>query len=274
MISIVVLREIVTQGGILGLVTIAAFITSRVIRIDDLTLEGSFSAGSGLVAALVHASLPLVVALPVSFFFGGFLGIGTGLLHERLGINNVLSGLCMTALLFSVNLAMVGAYASIPAAILPHFFKIPMPLIVLLVLVMVYGVVATLLKSSLGLCMVASGYSPTMVQSFGRNPAFFKIAALAIANGIAALAGALFAFHTGFYSITGNVGILIGALSGLLIGSVMNARFSVWLLVGALAQQVIFAVIISAGLNPVWNTALKAVLIIVLVAGFQTKERN
>jgi len=274
MIAGVVLQEVVVQGCIMGLVTVATFLTSRIIRMDDLTLEGSFSVGGALVALCMQQHVSLVLAIPLALLVGATLGVGTGVLHEYIGINKVLSGLCMTALLFSCNLAGVGAYASIPLQVLTTLCGVSMPVIMVCVAIAVSFGVSWLLSSTLGLYMIASGHSPLMVQSVGRNPALFKIGTLALANGLSACAGSLFVLHTGFYSITGNVGILIGALSGLLLASLVTSRGNLWLFAGACLQQAIFACIISVGLNPVWNNALKAILIIVLVASIQRNDRS
>jgi putative ABC transport system permease protein len=274
MIGVVVLQEVLVQGCIMGLVTVSTFLTSRVIRMDDLTLEGSFSVGGALVAFCMQQHVSLVYAAPIGLVVGAVLGVGTGVLHEYVGINKVLSGLCMAAVLFSCNLAVVGAYASIPMQILPQLCGVGMPVIMGCIAFSVYLCVSWVLKSTLGLYMIASGHSPIMVQSVGRNPALFKVVTLALANSLAAFAGSLFVLHTGFYSITGNVGILIGALSGLLIASLVTQQCNLWLFVGACIQQAIFALIISIGLNPIWNNALKAMLIILLVASVQRNERG
>ncbi len=274
MISVILLREVLLQGSIMALVTIAAFLTSRVARIDDLTIEGSFGAGGALIALLVNYHWPLMLGLPGALVLGACLGFCTSFLHEYIGINKVLSGLCITAITFSINLALVGAYAAIPANVLVKLCGVPMIVIVMSTALLGYGSIALLLQTTLGSFLFASGSSPLMVFSVGRNPALFKGMTLALANGLAGLAGALFVFHTGFFSITGNMGILISALSGLLLGSLLNSAFSLWLLAGAVLQQSIFALIINLGISPVWNNAGKAVLIILLVVCLNMKSQR
>jgi len=122
------------------------------------------------------------------------------------------------------------------------------------------------LKTEVGLLFKALGNNPQILTCLGKNPDFYKIGCIGLANGIIALAGALFVQASGFFSITGSIGTLSIALAGIIIGNVLARHMVLKIFWGALVYQVLIALTIELQIDPVWNRLTTAVLIVVLIA--------
>src|SRR4029079_5614351 len=102
--SFAFIQPLVEQGLIFSFIITALYLTSRVIKFDDLTIEGSFGIGGALTAWSLSYGLPGMVALGIALLGGAAAGLVTGLLHTRLKLNNLISGIVTTTGLFSLNL--------------------------------------------------------------------------------------------------------------------------------------------------------------------------
>lgn len=251
--TVSIILHVMSQGLIYSLVVLAVFITSRVIKFDDLTTEGSFGLGGAISA--ISASLGL--AIPLSLLGGFVAGAITGLLHTRLKINNLICGLVVTTGLFSICLKMAGA--NLVLAHQEAFF------VGATVIVVIYLAVQMLLQSEFGLLVKALGCNPQMLTSLAKNVDGYKVCAIAFANALTALAGALLVQWNGYYSITANIGTLIIGLAGLIIAEALCKKALFGLILGAIIYQGIFALTIECELEPVWNNLIKAVLIVLLI---------
>ena len=265
-----ILQGILEQGLIYSLVVMALFISSRVIRFDDMTVEGSFGIGGALTAAGLLMGLPPWLMLPVVCAAGGASGLLTGLLHSRCGMSPLISGVCVTTALFSCALLLAGSNLSLTATI----FTGLSPLILLLPLVVgLLLFLRWLLTTEAGLLLWATGESPQMVRDLSKRPETLRWMALALANSLTALAGSLWVQWAGFFSITANIGTLVIGLAGLFLAELVSRRMGFALLIGALAYQALFAGTLLLGLPPVWNNLIKAALI-VLVIQFKKGEQR
>lgn len=267
------LINIVEQGLIFALVVMAVFLTSRVIKFDDLTVEGSFGFGGAVASQLVLAGLGGWVTLPASLAAGAAAGLMTGLLHTKMRVNNLISGLVVTTGLFSVSLKVAGSNVALPAGgtlfdLLPGGSSL---VIIAVITLLVWASLQMLLRSEVGLLLHAVGGSPQMVTTLGKSVHGYKILGLVIANAITALAGALFIQWIGFFSITANVGTLIVGLAGLILGEVVRPGFGIGPIIGAILYQGIFATTVELQLDPVWNNLIKALLIVALIQ-LKTKQ--
>lgn len=262
--SLDLILSIIEQGLIYSLVVMAVFLTSRVIRFDDLTVEGSFGLGGALTSLVFLFGLSPWLSIPVALIGGACCGLLTGLLHTRLNLNNLISGLVVTTGLFSIALRIAGSNVAL-AEEATLFSRLPaLPLLAMIVLGAWAGL-ALLLRSEVGLLLRTVGCNPQMITNLGRSVANYKIVALVIANSLTAMAGALFVQWCGFFSITSNVGTLIIGLAGLILGEAIRPRCGWSLICGAILYQALFALTVEMHLSPVWNNLIKAGLIVILI---------
>lgn len=266
-----IFSQILLQGLIYSFVVFAVYFSSRVIKFDDLTTEGSFGFGGAITAVLIVTGLSGWLALPVAMLGGALAGVVTALLHTKLKMNNLISGLVVTTALFSICLKLAKSNLPIPDnqsifTFLGSANNAVFAVVILAVLVgLVYLGLRTLLLSEIGLILKTVGSNSQMAISIGKSVDGYKILGLAIANSMTALAGSLFVQSNGFFSITGNIGTLVIGLAGLILAELIEPRFGLGLILGAIIYQALFALTIEFEFEPMWNNLIKAVLIVVLI---------
>lgn len=277
------LNHIFEMGLIYVPVVIGVYITSRLIKLDDLTLEGSFNLGGALGAFLLIHGCPCSIACICVVLAGALAGFISGFLHTRLGINHLISGLAMTAALYSISLKLVNAHCVLDPS--SSFFAQSSLLIdspwnkLVILLAISLSLIFTLhrlLKSEIGLLLKAVGCNKRLLTSLGKDPSHYQMFGLSLANALSAFSGMLFVQWLGFYSITNYIGTWIAGLNGLMIAELMPSPLKWGLLTGSILNQTLFAAVIELQIDPVWNQALKAVLVIALLrfASLNSKKRK
>jgi len=267
-----ILMHVLLQGLIYSFVVMGVYLSSRVIKFDDLTTEGGFGFGGAITALLTTLGFSSWLTLPIAMLGGALAGSVTALLHTKMKMNHLISGLVVTTALFSICLKLATSNLPLPESrsIFPATPLLSIGLLLTLVVIAYLGI-RQLLRSELGLLFTAVGSSPQLVTSLGKSVDNYKIAGLAVANSLTALGGALFVQWSGFFSITGNIGTLVTGIAGLILAEMVKPKFGMSLVLGAILYQALFAITIELELQPVWNNLIKAVLIVVLT---QLKPRQ
>ena len=102
----------VAQGLVWGLMALGVYITFRLLDIADLSVDGTFSTGSAVVVMLILSGVNPWAATLIAMAAGLVAGTVTGLLHTKLGIPAILSGILTQYALYSINLAIMGFKAN------------------------------------------------------------------------------------------------------------------------------------------------------------------
>ena len=79
----------------------------------DLTVDGSFPLGAAISAVLITKGVNPILTLLISFLAGVAAGTLTGLIHVKLKVRDLLSGIIMMTALYTVNLRIAGR-ANVP----------------------------------------------------------------------------------------------------------------------------------------------------------------
>ena len=87
-----------------ALLAIGIFITMRVYNFPDITADGSLTLGGALSGALLTAGWSPITTLGIATLGGAAAGSITGLIHTKLKVNGILSGILVMTALYSVNL--------------------------------------------------------------------------------------------------------------------------------------------------------------------------
>ncbi|WP_068470947.1 ABC transporter permease subunit [Candidatus Protochlamydia phocaeensis] len=262
------IQEAGLQGLIFGFVVIGVYLTSRVIRCDDLSIEGSFGFGGALVAAGLLAGFHPIWSIPAALVAGALAGCLTGLLHTKLHMHHLIAGIVVTTALYSINLKMAGANVSLmTTASLFDWMPFSHPAMNQLILLaglasLIFWLLKKLLATEVGILIRAAGCNPHLLASLGKSVNFYKVLGFSLAGACSGLAGGLFVQLTAFYSITGSMGMMMMGLTGLIIAEMMTARFSLILVLGAMICQAFFAMTIALGVDPSWNYLIKGILIV------------
>src|SRR5260221_6696048 len=265
-----IIQGIIERGLIFSVTVMAIYITSRIIRFDDLSVEGTFGIGGALMALLLTYNVPWIIAFPLVIAAGAIAGTITGLLHTKLKLNNLISGIVVTTALFSINLKIAGSNMVIGNKATLFDLLASITSMKIITLLPVIGALLLLIKwflhTECGFLFEAVGDNPQMLTNLGKNADTYTIAALALANGITAFAGALFVQYVGYFSIWSSVGILIIALAVLILSESFGKSFGFNLLIGAILYQPIIAATFEFNVDPEWNKLITALLIIFMIA--------
>jgi putative tryptophan/tyrosine transport system permease protein len=247
------------------------YIASRVLRFPDITPDGSFPLGASVAATLIIGGVDPLLATVAAFFAGMVAGYITGLLHTRLRVTELLAGILVMTALYSVNLHVMGrsnislldraTLATRLHAVIPATAAWPNDLsfgAVFLVLMLVLGFGFTwFLRTDFGTAMRAAGDNPAMIIAQGVDRRGMVELALALANGLVAFSGALFAQYQGFADVTMGVGTLVAGMAAVILGETLKPRR--WRLgatiamvaVGAVVFRGLIAVALRVGLSPI-----------------------
>lgn len=245
-----------SQGLLWSIMAIGVYLTFRILDIADLTAEGSYPLGAAICAkGIVSGASPLLTTFLA--FAGGLLaGLVSGLVHTKLKIPALLTGIITLTGLYSVNLKVLGR-ANV--ALLRQrtlvtqlydlgFTKLAAVLIMGFVFVtIVIFLLALLMKTQLGLALRSTGDNNLMSEANGIKTDQMKIMGYMLSNGLIALCGALLCQNNGYADLNAGVGTIVIGLASIIIAEVMIRQLSIgWRLASIVLGSIVYRLIILA----------------------------
>lgn len=259
------------QGLIFAILGMGVYITFRILDFPDMSVEGTFPLGAFLFARLVTLGLNAEISTILSMLIGSLAGIITYILHIKLKINSLLSGILTMSILYSINLR-INNTSNIPLFNQDSIFELLQPLIVLIIIIILVKLLTDLFfKTELGYLIVATGDNKQLVKSLGKNTNKYILIGLMISNGLVALSGALMSQLQGFVDISMGSSIIVIALASIIIGETLfkNSEKIKWTtkaFVGAIIYKVIGSIAIELGLAPTDLKAINALIVIIFLS--------
>jgi len=260
------------------------FISMRIFSIPDITTDGSFTLGGVMTAVLMTSQhpLPLPIIFLIAFMSGAVAGSLTGLIHTKLKVNALLSGIIVMTALFSVNISLMGR-SNIPLLNLPTLFDavifsnnnvLQRVIILVIIIGSILILLSRLLRTDFGLAMRATGNNENMIRAQGVNTDAMKIIGLALANGLIAISGFLFTQQSGFADISMGIGSVILGLGSVMIGEIVLKLFKIkkiaWHILGAVLGSILFQLILayalSQGIETNYLKLVTAVFVLLVVS--------
>lgn len=271
-------RNVLEEGFIYGITAVGVYITYQVLGFPDLSVDGTFPLGACVTAALIAAGVNPWLACLIAFCCGAAAGCVTGLLHVKLHITDLLSGILVMTAMWSINLVITEGKAVLPFYNQPTVFTSG-PAAVLagglqdfrvvilgaVVCIAVKYIVDLYLRTKSGLLLRAAGNNPQYVVSLGRDPGTMKIIGLAVGNGCTALSGCILAQQAESANISSGTGMVVMALASVIIGTslfrkVKFVRATSAVIIGAILYKTCLAVAMQLGLPTNYLKLLMAVL--------------
>ena len=232
------------EGLVYAIMALGVYITYKILDFPDLSVDGTFPLGAALTAIGIADGLPFIgtvdpaLALLLSFGAGALAGCVTGLIHVKLKVRDLLSGIIVMTALYSINLRIAGRSnlpifskdtifsnpfltGTVPEALSPYVVTIILFVIVLACKLLLDAY----LKTRSGYLLRAVGDNDVLVTSLAKDKGMVKIVGLAIANGFAALAGSLYCQQKGFFDISNGTGTIVIGLANVIIGTQLFKRF-------------------------------------------------
>lgn len=269
-----------------AILALGIFISYRVLDMADLSCEGTFTLGGALSSVLLVLGVNPFLATLLGMVAGLFAGIITGLIHTKLKITALLSGIITMTGLFSINMVIMGLAPSsillkdgevvlkystsgysanvylnglnvngssiktIYDSFLAFFSKnnYNMIFISLLIVLAVALLVYWFFGTEIGMGIRATGINPNMSRAQGINTNAMIILGLGLANALISLSGSLFAQTQGNANNQMGVGVLVIGLASIIIGEgVFGKRtFKNWMISVLLGAILYYLIIVIA----------------------------
>jgi len=295
-----------SMGFLLSLLTLGVFITYRVMGRLDLTTDGSFGLGGAVTAALLAHGVHPILATVGAAAAGWLAGATTGLIFVVLGIDTLLAGILVTTAIYTIQLYVMGGGnlslgalrtlpeaaerlwfgLHLPEAITIHGTSVSAALFSSLAVFVAWAVfsiwvLARFLRTDLGLALRAAGGNAQASRALGLDTGLMMTLGLVLANGLVALAGALFAQYQGFANVSMGIGMIVSGLACLVLGEGLLGRATLrrqilGTLFGTIAFRLLVALALVAGLpaDALKLSTAAFVLVALVVPGAVSRARR
>jgi putative ABC transport system permease protein len=252
------IEGILTEGFIYGIMVLGVFITFRVLSFADMTVDGSFPLGACIMGVMLSRGIPSPAALTLAFAGGMLAGLVTALIHNKLKIPDLLSGILTMTMLYSINLRVMSNRANLSLIRIPTLFsKIDgwargftvhsgwaVVIFCLVTIILIKIILDLFFHTDFGLSLGALGANPQLIISQGMNPEVIKTVGICLANGLVGISGAYAAMYQGFSDINFGSGMIVSGLASLMIGEFLIRSNRI----GLLTLRVILGSILYRGL--------------------------
>lgn len=210
--------SVLEQACVFLPLALGIYISYGVLRIADLTADGTFILGAALFATSIGFGIPPVVAMLLSIIGGVITGMVVSMLQTRLNLHPLIAGILLVFILNTLTLKIMGR-PNISLFDQPSIFFLDSKLAILLPISIFFMLSMTgLLASRMGLVLHALGNNPTLLHLCGKNGNGYRMLGLSLSNGLAGFSGALTAQISGYADIGMGTGIVLIALGTVIIG--------------------------------------------------------
>ena len=246
-------------GLIFSLVALGVFISFRLLRFPDLTVDGSFPLGGAVCAILIANGVNPWLATLAATAAGACAGLLTGWLNVKLKIMDLLASILMMIALYSINLRVMGG-PNVPLINDPTLFTIlqpegmddylARPLILLFIVIAAKLALDWFFSTERGLAIRATGSNARMARAQGVNTGAMVLLGMAVSNALVGLAGALFAQTQGGSDISMGIGTIVIGLAAVIVGeSILPSRRIVYATLAVVIGAIVYRFFIAMALN-------------------------
>jgi len=286
------LLSVFQNGLIYAILALGVFISFRILDMADMSIEGTFPLGAAISVMLIKAGFDPLLSLVMAFLGGMLGGLITSLLHTFFKVPILLSGIITMTGLYSINLAIqqdstIVSLSNVGTGkiefldtIFTYFGNlfgnrylgtiVVSLFIVVLIVILLYFLFGT----NLGIAIRATGKNQKMASASGINTKVMICLALAISNGLIALAGGMFAQKSLSSDLNIGKGALVIGLASIVLGEAIFGKRSfknqlISIVLGSILYWGIIQVAYAFDINPNNLKLLYAIIMaIVLVLPF------
>ena len=283
---------VIEEGLIYAIMALGLYITYKILDFPDLSVDGTFPMGAAVTAMLILKGVHPALTLVLSFAAGLLAGCITGLIHVKLKVRDLLSGIIMMTALYSINLRIAGK-ANLPIfsketifenafleSVVPEALDPYLVSIILFVIVLVCKILLDLfLKTRAGYLLRAVGDNEVLVTSLAKDKGMVKILGLALANGFVALAGCVYCQQKGLFEVSTGTGTMVIGLASVIIGTKLLKRFhsvkaTTAVIFGSIVYKACVSLAIALGMAASDLKLITAVLFLIILVVSNRKERK
>jgi len=287
-----IIISVFEEGIIYAIMALGIYITYKILDFPDLTVDGSFPLGAAVTVALITRDVNPYVTLLISFAAGVIAGICTGLIHVKLNVRDLLSGIIMMTALYTINLEIAGK-ANVPIftretifdndlvnRIFPEFLKDYKKLIIIVIVALISKILLDLyLKTKSGYLLRGVGDNSILVTCLAKDSGVVKILGLAIANGLVALSGSVMSQNQRYFDATTGTGTMVIGLASVIIGinlfknmTVIKATTAV--IIGSIIYKACVAAAIQIGISATSLKLITAVLFLIILVISRDRKKK
>ncbi len=258
------------QGLIFSILAMGVFITNKILKIADLSVEGTFPFGAFIFAKFLLMGVSPIVSTLLAFLFGTLAGLMTATFFTKLKIRPILAGILTMNIFYSINLRLNGK-SNIPLFNNDLIFDLGPKIAILIgIIIFVKLLMDWFLKTEIGYLLIATGDNESLVKSLGKNSDNFKILGLMLSNGLIAMSGALMAQSQGFVDITMGRSMIVVALASIIIGDTIFSKSeklkpTTRAIIGAVLYKIIGGIAIDLGLESTDLEAINAIIVVLFL---------
>ncbi|MDD4678759.1 MAG: ABC transporter permease [Tissierellia bacterium] len=261
-------------GLVYSLLAFGTYISFRILKVADLTVDGSFVLGAAASAMLTFEGMP-VVGIVAALTLGAIAGVITALLQTKMGIQPILAGILTMTGLYSINLMVMGGKANIPLLNKTNIFtyaenfggRTYKIIVLTAIITVVFIILNWFFRTLLGLSLRATGDNEDMCRASSINTDSVKVVGFALSNSIVALSGALVAQMQQSADVNMGSGMVVISFASLIIGSVIikDNNITMGLLsvvIGSIIYRLIIALILTTNFPPSYLKLISAIVVI------------
>lgn len=286
------IQSVIEQGLIYAIMSLGVYITYKILDFPDLTVDGSFPMGAAITAALISKGFHSLLTLPICFLAGAVIGALTGLIHVKLKVRDLLSGIIMMTALYTVNLRIAGR-ANLPIynnsnifenAVVDKIFPEALAPYKTVIIILIITLISKYfldwyLSTKSGMLLRAVGDNEKIITSLGVDKGLVKIVGLAVSNGLVALSGCIFVQQQRYFDVSMGTGTVVIGLASVIMGTsvfkkVTILRVTSSVVIGSIFYKACVALAIRLGF-PSTDTKFitAAILLIILVVGMERRKK-
>ncbi|NLY65613.1 MAG: ABC transporter permease [Alcaligenaceae bacterium] len=246
-------------GFIYGLVALGVFISFKILRFPDLTVDGTFATGGAVAAVCISQGIDPFLASALAMLVCGFAGMVTGWLNVKLGIMDLLASILMMTALYSINLRIMNGpniplitndtvFSILQPAAMPDY--IWRPILLLFIVIIAKFLLDRYFSTQSGLAMRSTGSNLKMARAQGISTDRMVMLGMLISNALVGLGGAMFAQSQGGSDISMGIGTIVIGLAAVIVGqSIIPARRFVYVTLAVIFGAVLYRFFIALALN-------------------------
>jgi len=274
----------IAQGLIWGIMAIGVFITYKVLDYSDLTVDGTMATGGAVCIMLMMNGVNVWISLIAAIIAGMLAGLVTGLFHTAMGIPPILAGILTQLSLYSINLVIMGGKANQAVSVTKYNLIVSSRYVkelsfrnpIIVTIIFIAALIAVLywfFGTELGCSLRATGANAAMSRAQGINTNKCKILGLMIANGIVAMASAMYSHYQGFVDVNMGRGAIVIGLAAVIISQVIFGKIfrnfalkMVAVVFGAVIYYIVIQIVLWLGLDTNLLKLLSALIVALFLA--------
>ena len=279
--------EILFQTALYTPMILGIYLSFKILKLTDLTADGSFVLGAVVYARLISEKFSLVPAVMGSIVGGALVGFVLSIMQRNGRILPIVSSILGVFMLYSINLLIAGR----PTVNLLYYtnalnvFETPQGHIFLPLVMLVFtALLAFGLHTSLGLKARAFGCNKPLLNRYGYRAEGVRLVGLGLSNALYAVSGLLYAHMHKFADITMGTGVALIGIGAVTIGLSLRGKLGfnlpqfralpevLFCLFGLSLYFALMTVLLHFSLNPIYVRFALGVLLTLTLLLRSTKE--